>query len=164
MRNGLAVHTFLLKRDVPHEMAHLPYPLRSVESAPELLELPTQQVVIATPFRGAKTVVLALAPCGSAVDVRALERAAGCRVKPVPADEIPELTGYPTGFMPPVALTCDTKVVLDRSFEAQPVLYAGSGEAGLLLKIRPADLAAVAGAVLADIARVIADAPSADAR
>jgi Cys-tRNA(Pro)/Cys-tRNA(Cys) deacylase len=99
-------------------------------------------------------VVVALVPAAAEADLHgigALLRRPGLR--PVAPDQAPVLTGYLLPAVPPVALECDADVVIDECLAEQDVVYTASGEAGVILKVRGADLVKVTDALVFPIAK-----------
>jgi Cys-tRNA(Pro)/Cys-tRNA(Cys) deacylase len=63
-----------------------------------------------------------------------------------------ERTGYPAGGTPPVGHTNQLDVVVDSGVMQLPVAFGGGGRVDALLRIAPAEIVRVTGALVADIA------------
>jgi prolyl-tRNA editing enzyme YbaK/EbsC (Cys-tRNA(Pro) deacylase) len=98
--------------------------------------------------------VVVLAPADAEVDTSSVAELLGrLDLGPVPPDRAPGLTGYLLAFVPPVALECQSTLVVDEQVADQDVVYAAAGEPGVILKVRGADLIKATSAVVASITR-----------
>jgi len=77
--------------------------------------------------------------------------AGGEKIERIPQDEIPSLTGYIAGAIPPVGLKTDMPVYIDYYTLREDVVYTGSGEPTAILKIRSYDLVRATGGDVVDI-------------
>ena len=154
MRSSIDVHNHLLADDVVHELSQLPGPLRDLSTAPGVLGLPACAVGRPTLLADDDGCVVVLAPADAEVDTASVAELLGrLDLGPVPPDRAPGLTGYLLPFVPPVALECESTLVVDQQVADQDVVYAAAGEPGVILKVRGADLIKAASAVVARIAR-----------
>ena len=154
MRSSIDVHNHLLADDVVHELSQLPGPLRDLSTAPGVLGLPPRAVGRPTLRADDAGVVVVLAPADAEVDTASVAELLGrLDLGPVPPDRAPGLTGYLLPFVPPVALECQSTLVVDEQVADQDVVYAAAGEPGVILKVRAADLIKAASAVVARIVR-----------
>ena len=154
MRSSIDVHNHLLADDVVHELSQLPGPLRDLSSAPAVLGLPPQAVGRPTLLADDDGCVVVLAPADAEVDTASVAELLGrLDLDPVPPDRAPGLTGYLLPFVPPVALECESTLVVDEQVADQDVVYAAAGEPGVILKVRAADLIKATSAVVASITR-----------
>jgi Cys-tRNA(Pro)/Cys-tRNA(Cys) deacylase len=154
VRSSIDVHNHLLADDVVHELSQLPGPLRDLSSAPGVLGLPPQAVGRPTLLADDDGCVVVLAPADAEVDTSSVAELLGrLDLNPVPPDRAPGLTGYLLAFVPPVALECQSTLVVDEQVADQDVVYAAAGEPGVILKVRGADLIKATSAVVASITR-----------
>ena len=154
MRSSIDVHNHLLADDVVHELSQLPGPLRDLSTAPGVLGLPACAVGRPTLLADDDGCVVVLAPADAEVDMASVAELLGrLDLDPVPPDRAPGLTGYLLPFVPPVALECQSTLVVDEQVADQDVVYAAAGEPGVILKVRAADLIKATSAVVARIAR-----------
>ncbi len=154
MRSSIDVHNHLLADDVVHELSQLPGPLRDLSTAPGVLGLPPCAVGRPTLLADDDGCVVVLAPADAEVDTASVAELLGrLDLDPVPPDRAPGLTGYLLPFVPPVALECESTLVVDEQVADQDVVYAAAGEPGVILKVRGADLIKATSAVVARIAR-----------
>jgi Cys-tRNA(Pro)/Cys-tRNA(Cys) deacylase len=154
VRSSIDVRNHLLADDVVHELSQLPGPLRDLSSAPGVLGLPPQAVGRPTLLADDDGCVVVLAPADAEVDTSSVAELLGrLDLNPVPPDRAPGLTGYLLAFVPPVALECQSTLVVDEQVADQDVVYAAAGEPGVILKVRGADLIKATSAVVASITR-----------
>ena len=57
-----------------------------------------------------------------------------------PKDKILQTTGFKIGTLPPFGYSSEIQVCYDRDILLNDVVYAGSGDAGYLIKFNPRDL------------------------
>jgi len=94
------------------------------------------------------------------LDRRKLCAAAGAkRMSLATAEEVLEVTGYPVGAVPPLALKAAVPTYLDRSVLEVPVVYCGGGEVDALLEISTEELGRVTGAEVVDLVLALTEKP-----
>jgi len=158
VRSSIDVHNHLLTDDVLHELSALPGTLRDLAAAPAVLGLPPAAVGQPTVFADAEGAVVVLAPAGTEVDLAGVAELLGReQLAPVAPDEAPGLTGYLLPFVPPVALECDSRLVVDERLAGQDVVYTAAGEPGVILKVRGADLVKSTSAAVFGVTRPVDD-------
>lgn len=98
--------------------------------------------------------VVGIVPVTGKLDLKALAAAAGGK-KAVMADPAvaERKTGYIVGGISPIGQKNRHQTVLDETAELWDVVYVSGGRRGFDIGLAPADLIAVTGAVVADIAR-----------
>lgn len=152
MRSSIDVANYLLAEDIPHELVPLPGRLRDLAAAPEVLGLPVEAVGRPTVLADGEGVTIVLAPAGAAVHTTGVRELLGRQALTcVAADEVPALTGYLDGWVPPVACEAPATVVVDERVAAQDVIYTAAGEVGMILKVRGPDLVKATSAVVAQV-------------
>lgn len=152
MRTSVDVHTFLIEREVPHELFPARGRLRSPEQLAAVLDLPVDEVGKVIVFEGSDGPVAALVPAGHEPDPERVRRASGQEtLEPASDARASELTGYLPESVPPAGLPESFKIILDRSLDRDVVLYFAGGEARSVLKIRGTDLVKATGAKVASI-------------
>jgi prolyl-tRNA editing enzyme YbaK/EbsC (Cys-tRNA(Pro) deacylase) len=158
VRSSIDVHNHLLAADVLHELSALPGTLRDLSAAPALLGLPPAAVGQPTLLADPLGAVVVLAPAGREVDVAGVAELLGRdALRRVAPDEAPGLTGYLLPFVPPVALECESALVVDEHLAEQDVVYTAAGEPGVILKVRGADLVKATSAAVFGVARPVDD-------
>ncbi len=100
------------------------------------------------------TLVVGVVPVAGSLDLKALARALGGR-KAVMADvaAAQRATGYIAGGISPLGQRRQHRTVLDQSSGDHATIFVSAGRRGLDLELAPADLAAVTGAITAQIGR-----------
>jgi prolyl-tRNA editing enzyme YbaK/EbsC (Cys-tRNA(Pro) deacylase) len=150
MRGLLDITRELLAADVPHEVVHLRRPIHDAAELPEVLDLPADGCVVVRLYDADGTLAAALLPAGSAAATTALAEALGARaVRAARPDRVSEVTDYHPSLVPPVGLPSGVRVVADAGLAGQPVVCTATGDGSTALKIRTADLLALAGATVA---------------
>ena len=155
MRTSVDVHTFLIERDVPHEVFLTTGRLRSPEQLAAVLDLPQGEVGRVVVYDSpAGRPVAAVVPVGAVPDLDAIRRAVGTwPLRPASESRASELSGYLAESIPPAGLPASFRVVVDASLHRDAVLYFPGGEVRAVLKVRGTDLAKATGATVAPIQR-----------
>ncbi len=97
--------------------------------------------------------VVAILRGDTRLDRRKLCRAAQARAMTLAkADEVLEVTGHPVGGVPPFPLKTDLAVFIDRRVLAVETVYGGGGEVDALVEVPTAELLAVTGGQVVDLA------------
>ncbi len=100
--------------------------------------------------------MIALAPAGTEINVRALAKASGDkRVEMVPLRDVRSLTGYERGAVTPLGIQRNYPVFIDETVELWDIVGISGGEKGLEILLAPSDLLSVTSAVTADFARSV---------
>ncbi len=117
-------------------------PVRNLEQLLSEQGLDPASVVRSVVFKGENTGFCLLAVAGGGRADWALLRAhlneRKCRMAEY--DEVPEVTGYVVGAVPPVALPDSLQVLVDNSVAAYEDVVIGSGVLGYALALKSADL------------------------
>lgn len=153
MRTSVDVHTFLIERDVPHEVFLTTGRLRSPERLAAVLDLPEADVghVVLYEAEGGGAVAAVL-PVSAEPDVEAIRRAAATApLRPMSEARASERSGYLAESTPPAGLPRSFLMVVDSSLDRDAVLYFPGGEVRSVLKVRGADLVRATGAAVARI-------------
>lgn len=152
MYSSLNVHNRLQELDVPHEIFKLSGQAGSLEQAAAALGLDLFQLARVELYRldGEPTVVLV--PGDREVDSEKLKAISGAReASRVPNEDIPSLTGYFAGSLPPIAHKLEMQTYIDYYTLREDVVYTGSGEPTAILKIRSYDLVRATGGETVDL-------------
>lgn len=92
-------------------------------------------------------------PVDGGLDLKRAARAAGVRsLAMLPLKELFPLTGYLHGGCSPVGMKTRMRVFIDKSVEGADEMYVSGGRIGLNVRVAPADLAGLVGAVFAPVA------------
>ena len=97
---------------------------------------------------------LAVVPVANELDLKRLADALGGRRAELAAPSVAErATGYVIGGISPLGSRRQAPVVLDAGSAAHSTIFVSAGRRGLQLELAPGDLARLAGATVASIAR-----------
>lgn len=152
MYTSLNVHNRLQELDVPHELFKLAGQAASLERAAAALGLEQSQLARIELFRVDGVAVMVIVPGDRRTDPEKLRTlAGGGEVEPVSADDVPSLTGYMAGSLPPVAHKVEMQAYIDYYTLREDVVYTGSGEPSKILKIRSYDLVRATGGETVDV-------------
>jgi Cys-tRNA(Pro)/Cys-tRNA(Cys) deacylase len=136
------------------EYAHDPGPPAYGPEAAQALGLPPEAVFKTLVARADGRLVVALVPVHRTLDLKALAAAVGARrAAMADATEAERATGYVVGGISPLGQRRRLPTLIDRSAAALPRVFVSAGRRGLEIGLRPADLQALCGAALADLAR-----------
>ena len=161
MQDALGVHRVLLERDVIHEVVRLPRPVQSADELPDVLGLPaTSCAVVRCYVAGdlgdprAPTVLHAVVvPAGVHPSAAALSAAlATPAVREATPAEINTATDCAARLVTAVALPVEVPVLVDAALDTSETIYTATGESGTALAFRGADLPAVTGGRVLDLA------------
>lgn len=98
--------------------------------------------------------VLAIVPVAGELDLKRLADAcAGRRAELAEPAVAERATGYVVGGISPLAPRRTLPVVIDAAATAQETIFVSAGRRGLQIEVAPSDLVALAGAIVAPIAR-----------
>jgi prolyl-tRNA editing enzyme YbaK/EbsC (Cys-tRNA(Pro) deacylase) len=158
MYSSLNVHNRLQELDIPHELFKLSQQAGSLERAAAGLGLDLCQLARVELFRVDGQPVMVVIPGDREVDLAKLKDVAGGEeVVPVPTEEIPSITGYHAGSLPPIAHKSELPSYIDYYTLREDVVYTGSGEPTAILKIRSYDLVRATGGETVDVAAAPAE-------
>jgi len=159
MRTSVDVHNYLQGIEMPHEIFLLERPAKTAERAAALLGLHPSEIVKVVVFMVDDKPLAVLLPGNRRVNYARLKKHAGTKnVRLASHAELLELTDYPIGATPPVALKEDVPVCLDEALERAEILYTAAGELNAILKVRCRDLVSNLGAKLAPLCKEQAEA------
>jgi prolyl-tRNA editing enzyme YbaK/EbsC (Cys-tRNA(Pro) deacylase) len=147
MRGPLDLSRELLEAEVLHEFVHLPRRIDDAGELPEILDLAPGSCVTVRLYDSDVGLVAALVPAHTAIATSALAHAAGARaIRRTDPARVSAVTDCHPSLVAPVGLPRDVKVVADAGLRDEEVVYAATGDGSTALKIRSADLLALAGA------------------
>lgn len=100
--------------------------------------------------------MIALAPAGTEIDLRALALASGDkRVEMVPLREVRTLTGYERGAVTPLGIPHKYPIFIDETVELWDIVGISAGMKGLEILLKPSDLLRATEAKEEDFARSV---------
>ncbi len=105
-------------------------------------------------FRTAQTnrPVLVIASGTNRVDEKKIAQHIGEPIKRADADFVREKTGFAIGGVPPVGHATAPMVLIDKTLSTFAAIWAAAGTPNAVFKLTPADLVALTGGMIADIA------------
>lgn len=148
----------LKKAGVPHvvhEYAHDPATTAYGEEVVERLGQDPARVfkTLVAAVEG-KGLAVGIVPVAASLDLKALAAAVGGkRAAMADVGEAERATGYVAGGISPLGQRKRLPAVLDESALGWPTIFVSAGRRGLQLELAPSDLARLAGAGVASIAR-----------
>jgi Cys-tRNA(Pro) deacylase len=146
------VHNFLVEKDVPHEVVHLPALSKTAKAAAELLDVPLNEVVKSLLFLLDGRPTLVLVPGDRIADPNFLAAVTGStKVALARGKQVLDVTGYRAGAVPPCALERSIPVVADARVFQPEVIYCGAGTASTMLKVRSDDLLKLLNPLVAEV-------------
>ncbi len=152
MYSSLNVHNRLQELDVPHEIFKLSGQASSLEKAAAALGLDLCQLARVELYRLDGEPAVVLAPGDREVDSEKLKAISGAaEASRVPNEDVPSLTGYLAGSLPPIAHKLEMQTFIDYYTLREDVVYTGSGEPTAILKIRSYDLVRATGGETVDL-------------
>lgn len=161
MRTSVDVHNFLQSNDVPHEIFLLETYAKTAERAAALLGMHPRQITKVILFMVANKPLAVLLPGNKRVHYASLKRSVGTKnVRLATHGELLEITDYPIGATPPVALKQDVPVWFDEQVTKCEILYSAAGELNAFLKLRCADLMRLLDAKVQPLCRGEASQPT----
>lgn len=142
-----AVTELLQKQNIAFDVIEIPLsedkkPIRNLEELLAAKGLDPTSVVRSVLFRGGSEQFYLLAVAGVCrADWGILRKQLDERkLRMADFNEVPEVTGYVVGAVPPIALPATLKVIVDVSLNQYETIVIGSGVLGYALALKGADL------------------------
>lgn len=142
-----AVTDVLQKQNIDFDVIEIPLsddkkPIRNLEELLSAKGLDPTSVVRSVLFRGGSEQFYLLAVAGGGrADWGVLRKQLDERkLRMAEFDEVPEVTGYVVGAVPPIALPETLKVLVDASLNRYETVVIGSGVLGYALALKGSDL------------------------
>ncbi|AIY90558.1 aminoacyl-tRNA deacylase [Geoglobus acetivorans] len=110
----------------------------TVKEAAEALGCSRRQIVKSIVLVAGDEPVVAVVDGVSSVDLERVHRILGVPVRIAGKDEVPRLTGFRAGGVPPIGHNC--RILLDEGVLEMERVYGGGGDERHLLHIRPRDI------------------------
>ncbi|MCJ7569430.1 MAG: Cys-tRNA(Pro) deacylase [Anaerolineales bacterium] len=149
----------LEKTDISYEIREydIDDSVLAAERVAEVLGFKPEQIFKTLILRGDRSgPMIALAPAGTEIDLRALALASGDkRVEMVPLREVRALTGYERGAVTPLGIQRSYPVFIDETVELWDRVGISGGSKGLEILLAPSDLLLVTDAKKVDFARSV---------
>jgi len=149
----------LEKTDISYEIREydIDDSVLAAERVAEVLGFKPEQIFKTLILRGDRSgPMIALAPAGTEIDLRALALASGDKsVEMVPLREVRALTGYERGAVTPLGIQRSYPVFIDETVELWDLVGISGGSKGLEILLAPSDLLLVTDAKKVDFARSV---------
>ena len=142
-----------------HEYAHDPANTNYGLEAAEVLGLDPERVfktlLADVQFDGGRTeLIVGIVPVTGMLDLKHLATAVGGKRADMADPKLAERrTGYVVGGISPIGQKTRHRTVLDETAELYDTVFVSGGRRGFDLELSPADLVAITGAIVADIAK-----------
>jgi Cys-tRNA(Pro)/Cys-tRNA(Cys) deacylase len=159
--NAIALDGFFDSLDAQgvHYRLHEHAPSVTIANADDYLNFPVERLLKTIAFRIKNRGWLLAGTLGySQLDYKKLSEAIGVsrdKIVRLEAFEVEEQLGYPLGGVAPLAPNAETRVLLDEGVRRWPTIFCGTGRPDRTLEIAPEDLARLAGAEFAPLAKKI---------
>ena len=128
---------------------------RTAQQAADTLGVPVGAIVKSLCFMADDEPIMALVSGVNRADITKVAQALGSEiVTRANADQVRAATGYAIGGVPPVAHTRRLRMLLDRDLLGYDELWAAAGTPHSVFRLTPAQLVALTGGEVADIAAV----------
>ena len=120
---------------------------RTAAEAASATGAPIEQIVKSLVFACDGRPIVVLVPGDLRADPAKIAAAAGCeRVKPVGADAVERLTGFPPGGVAPFPLPGIDTVLMEQALFGHEVVWMGAGSSRHMAALAPSDLGRLARA------------------
>jgi prolyl-tRNA editing enzyme YbaK/EbsC (Cys-tRNA(Pro) deacylase) len=146
LRNDKDLARWIAENSVAAEVVRLPVETPTVQAAAAAVDVPPEAILKSLVFLVAGQPCLVIANGLAKVERARLGAHWGVgkkRIKLAPAEKVLELTGYPVGAVPPFGHRTPSPTLMDPAVLAQPVVYAGGGGIGTLVRLAPQELCRV---------------------
>lgn len=144
------VTELLLQKNIAYEVVEIPLsedkkPIRNLEELLYSKGLDPTSVVRSVVFRGesGQFALLAVAGGGRADWATLRAHLNERKARMAEYDEVPEVTGYVVGAVPPIALPDNVRVLVDNSVKNYEKVVIGSGVLGYALALKGSDLLSI---------------------
>jgi len=120
---------------------------RTAADAASATGAPIEQIVKSLVFACDGRAIVVLVPGDLRADTTKIAAVAGCeKVRPVGADAVERLTGFPPGGVAPFPLPGIETILIEQALFGHEVVWIGAGSSRHMAALAPADLARVARA------------------
>jgi len=146
------VKSFLKSQEVKLKVIEFPEgATQTCELAAQALGVEPAQIAKTLLFIGKKSNVLVVTCGDEKVDQKKLKEHFGDKFRFARAEEVEDITGFPPGGVCPFAVKSDVPIVIDKSIERFPVVYAAAGNAGSAVPVNLEQLLEVTGGQLLSV-------------
>jgi len=148
--------TFIVANGVRAEFLSFEQPTSTVNASAEALGVPPEQIIKSLVFLAGDKPHLVVVNGNTRVDYRKLADHWGLtrkRIRMARPEEVLQISGYPTGGVPPFGLKLHLPTLVEKEVLLQEVVYGGGGDERTLLRIGPEELVRVTRATVVDVVR-----------
>ena len=132
-------------------ITEFPEGTRTAEDAARAVGCTVAQIAKSIVFRAGARAVVVITSGANRVDAQKVEAALGVAVKRADADFVREATGFAIGGVAPLGHVAPPMLVLDRDLLPLSPIWAAAGSPAHVFSTEAARLAAITGAVVADV-------------
>lgn len=155
MRTSSDLHNFLQSKGIDHEICLVEHAPRTGRRAAALLGVDEGEVAKTVIAVADGVPIALLVPADKMADFSKISALIGAKdLRMAEPAEVVAFTDYVLGATPPIGHAKEMRTIVDPSVVSATLVYCGGGEPNAILKIRPEDVVAVSGAVVADISKV----------
>lgn len=150
--NAVRIQAALAARGCDAEVVELPARTATAAEAAAAVGCDVAAIAKSLVFLVGEEPLLVIASGAHRVAEGRLAALAGGPVRRPDADTVRRLTGFPVGGVPPLGHDRPLRTLLDSDLLGHPRIWAAAGTPHALFAIAPGELAALAGAEVADVA------------
>lgn len=139
---------FLADHQIEAEIVHLRAATPTVVAAAAVVDVEAAQIIKSVLFLADREPVLVIANGLARVAWKKLADYVGVsrkRLKMAEAAQVPVITGYQAGMVPPFGHRQKLRTVVDTAVYNQSIVYGGGGEINALMRLTTAELKRVVG-------------------
>lgn len=136
------VLNILVENQILIEVRVFDTPARQASQAAALIGCPLGAIVKSLVFEKQTSgdILFVLVSGKNRVDLDLVSQIIGESVRPARPATVLEKTGYPVGAVPPIGVTGDVPVIVDKDLMLYEHVWASAGAENILIKFDPADL------------------------
>jgi len=146
------VQAALAARGLVREVIELPVEARTSQQAADAVGVHVAQIAKSLVFSVEGEAVMVIASGANRVDEARLGSLAGGRVRRASPDVVRDATGYVIGGVAPVGHPRPLRIWIDQDLLRHERIYAAAGLPECVFPLSPAELVAITGGVVVDIA------------
>lgn len=148
------LQAYMDQNSIRGEIIRLDQPTPTVPDAARAVGAAPEQIVKTILFQVNGEPALGIAGGTTPIDRRVIAgqyQVGRKQVKIAPPETVLEILGYPVGTVPPFGHRRKLPAMLDQALLGLEEIYGGGGEINALVRMAPAHLAEVTGAVITDL-------------
>lgn len=153
--NSKDLARFVEQNEIDAEIIHLQSPTPTVAAAAEALGVLPEQIIKSVLFLADSQPLLVIANGLTRINRKQLADTVAMsrrRVKMAGGEQVEEITGYPTGAVPPFGHPQRLQTLMDQRVLHEEVVFGGGGEIDALMRVSVSELRRATGAQIVDLA------------